>query len=92
MSPKESMTGVLMIVEYDAEELFANESPAWEYASTHSEFEHRDACEFMFYIGGDTQAFLDRIKMHSDSGCPQELISYLKHARDVGAAWAIFYA
>lgn len=91
--PKDSLSGVLLIAEFDASELFDNENDSWKFALKHAEFQHNeDVCEFMFYIGGETKAFLDRIGMHSDAGCPQDLISYLKYARDIGAKWAMFYA
>lgn len=90
--PKENLSGLLLLAEYDVHELFADESAAWAYAVEHASFSHKEACEFMFYVGGETQDFLDSLGMHSAQGCPQELISYLKHARDLGATWAMFYA
>ena len=91
MSPKESLSGVFLVADFDATELFQDDE-MWQYAVEHARFQHSEACEFMFYVGGDREEFLDLLKDHSNNNCPQELIDHLKYARHLGAKWALFYA
>jgi hypothetical protein len=89
-NPKEQMTTLTLIAEYDATELCKAAPTALSFMESHSGYLHRDAKEFIFHVGGPTEFFLIGLGIQSKLGCPQELISYLKHARDVGAAWALF--
>lgn len=92
-----NLSGIYMLAEYDATDLFQDNSDGtpsadWKWCLDHAQFQHQEACEFMIYVGGETEDFLYSLKEMSEQGLSQKFISHLKHARDVGAKWAMFYA
>lgn len=97
VNPKESLSEVVLVATYDATDLFAQEesgisSPDWDWCMEHAAFSHREACEFMVYCGDDTETFKRRLGDMGRQGATQKLINHVKHARGLGAKWAMFYA
>jgi len=91
MKPKDKLAEVVIMAEYISAELFENEPNDLEWCKQHAEFNHQEACEFMVFVGGNTKDFLNNLGEKSNQGLSQTFISHLKHARDIGAKWAMFY-
>ena len=84
----------LIILDVDATDLFANESPDWNYCVEQAPFSHIEACEFMLYIGyEDDETFEERLReMHAYDGVSDNLIELMKIARQKKAVWLMLHA
>lgn len=92
MNPKKTLSEVVLVATYDATDLFKDDSPDWKWCVDHASFSHNSACEFMVYCGGSTLDFKCMLGQMEEQGASQKLISHIKHARDIGAKWAMLYA
>ena len=83
----------LIMLDVDATDLFANESPDWNYCIEQAPFSHKEACEFMLYIGyEDDETFEDRLhEMREYDEVSDKLIELMKIARQQKAAWLMLH-
>ena len=79
------------LLDVDASDLFEDESPDWKYCIEHATFSHREACEFMLYIGDDTSAEVLRAHM-STNGCSQDFLALVELATKRKAVWLMLHA
>lgn len=76
---------------------FGEENADWQWCIKNATFSHRDACEFMLYIGEavDHDGGIPYWKMFSDEmrtgGCTEEFIAAYLEAKDAGATFALFW-
>ena len=75
-----------------------HEDPNWKWCSKHATFAHRDACEYVLYIGGQLGETTDDIpywKLYVEDmrngGCTEDFIAAYLAAKDAGAVRVIFY-
>ncbi len=85
---------------------FGDENADWKWCMENATFSHREACEFMLYIGDAALEALDFVlcqgngipywemfstKMRED-GCSAEFIAAYLEAKDAGAMFALFWS
>ena len=73
------------MVEFNAEEIFEDESIDWKYCRDNATYVHSDpgACEFIFYLSKDNfEPFRFLLKKMKDHDCSQELMKVFKEARN----------
>ena len=63
-----------------------SEESNWWLATQHSTFSHRDACEFIFYVG---DAF--HLTRYSDLGFNEAFLSPMRQAREMQYKYICFY-
>lgn len=82
------------LVEFDAADLFADESPDWQYCVARATFQHRDedACEFMLHLSSEQDVFDGLLADLEGRGGSQELRALLIEARFFGADSILLYA
>lgn len=85
---KENLSAVKLCVEFDMPEENSLNDDDITYIANYPDSWGKEI--YIFDTGGTTEMFMANIKFHALQGCPQNVISYLKYARDVGAAWTIF--
>lgn len=75
---------------------FSENTEDWKWCTESANFAHRDACEFIVHIGGNTdvesQYWEDRLDDMVAAGCSNGFILSYLHARDLGAERVLFYA
>jgi hypothetical protein len=73
---------------------FDDQDPNWLWCVGHAGFAHREACEFVLYIGSQfaDDAFwkleIDRMRY---GGCTEDFIAAYLAAKDAGAVRVLFY-
>ena len=84
----------LTIIDVDATDLFADESKDWRYCAENASFQHKEACEFMLYVGfeddEDFERRLREMKAHGDVS--DDLLTLMRLARDQQATWLMLHA
>jgi len=81
----------LRLLDVDATDLFEDESPDWKYCIEYAAFSHREACEFMLYIGDTKNAEVLRAHMNT-SGCSQDFLALVELATNRKAVWLMLHA
>ncbi len=84
----------LLMLDVDATDLFANESPDWRYCVENASFSHREACEFIIHIGmDDDETFEERLReMHAYDECSEDFLELMRIARQQKAVWLMLHA
>jgi hypothetical protein len=84
----------LSIMDIDATDLLADESEDWHYCMESASFYHKEACEFMIYIGfEDDEDFEDRMReMKAYGDGSEDLRALMRLAREKHAAWLMLHA
>jgi hypothetical protein len=84
----------LLLLDVDATDLFDGESIDWKYCVENASFAHKDACEFILYIGweADSEEFDDKIREMTSYGCSEDLIALVKMANTQQASCLMLHA
>jgi len=69
---------------------FDDEDPNWIWCMAHASFAHREACEFILYIGSDDHSSL-HVEHMRKGGCTDDFVAAYLAAKDAGAVRVIFY-
>jgi len=82
---------VNLLAQVDASPWLRDESPTWEYCNDWAPWAHREACEFMFHLAAEDDAFDDWKKTALEGGCHPDLVQAIDDARRLGARYVIVY-
>lgn len=86
--PEDNVRKVSLSIEYDAVKVLGHAgNRKWMAANALTDY---GESRFCLSIDMPTNQFKPMLGQMAESGCNQELIDYLKHARKVGAAWVVF--
>lgn len=73
---------------------FDHQDPNWKWCSEHASFAHRDACEYVLYIGAqssDGGYWKLEVEHMRQGGCTEDFIAAYLAAKNAGAVRVIFY-
>ena len=94
----ESGTRILieLLGSIEATKLLGAENVNWSWCVAHATFTHRDACEFIVYIGsniGDVDsAYRSTLASMREHGCTDAFVSAYTQAARIGALYVMFHA
>ena len=80
----------------EATDLFGDENINWQWCVAHATFTHRDACEFVVYVGpsiGEADsAYRSTLASMREHGCTEAFVSAYTQAAKIGALYVMFHA
>lgn len=70
---------------------FEREGRDWQLAHEHATFSHREACEFIFYLGADLIKHLRTMAEYKELGFSRNFLSACAEAYEKGFTYVCFY-
>ena len=82
---------VNILAHVDASPWLIDHSPTWDHCIEWAPWAHREACEFMFHLAAEDEAFDEWKKNALEHGCHPDLVQAIDNARQLGARYVIVY-
>lgn len=80
----------LKTIDVDAHVLFSEHPEDLDYCRESAPFQHKDACEFMIYLGDDDDSFKEFTKEIREF-VSRDFIALIRIARKRGATWLMLH-
>lgn len=86
---------LISIAELDATEFLSDGCAAltnWRWCDDHATFAHREAAEFLIWVGQEADTWPLFVRQLQDYGCSDAFVAALSAAHDAGVRYALLYS